>query len=97
VKRATVGAAEIGVEEYRTGLGRVGRLCRLLQPAAVALVGLAGWRSAVDRRARPGWQEHRLGPTPLYLMPSSSGLNAHSQVPDLAAHLAAAASPLPGR
>jgi TDG/mug DNA glycosylase family protein len=73
----------------------VARLCRLLEPAAVAVVGLAGWRAAVDRRSRPGWQDHRLGPTPVYLMPSSSGLNAHSQVPDLAAHLVAAASPPP--
>jgi TDG/mug DNA glycosylase family protein len=97
VKRATVGAGEVSDEEYRAGLGRVARLCRLLEPAAVAVVGLAGWRAAVDRRSRPGWQEHRLGPAPVYLMPSSSGLNAHSQVPDLAAHLVAAASPLPSR
>ncbi len=92
VKRATVAAAEITEDEYRSGLGRVARLCHLLHPGAVAVVGLAGWRAAVDRRARSGWQEHRLGPAPVYLMPSSSGLNAHSQVPDLAAHLTAAAS-----
>lgn len=95
VKRATVAATEVGDEEYRAGLGRVAGLCRLLQPAAVAVLGLAGWRAAVDRRARPGWQEHRLGPAPVYLMPSTSGLNAHSQIPDLAAHLAAAASSPP--
>jgi len=90
VKRATVAAAELTAEEYAAGLGRVERLCRLLDPAAICSVGLAGWRSAVDARAVAGWQERRLGPTPVYLMPSTSGLNAHSQVPALADHLRAA-------
>ncbi len=91
VKRATPAAAELTAQEYAEGLDRVERLCRLLEPAAVCFVGLAGWRSAVERRAAPGWQERRLGPAPVYLMPSTSGLNAHSQVPALAEHLRAAA------
>ena len=46
----------------------------------------------MDRRAVAGWQEHGVGGRPAYLMPNPSGLNAHAQVPDLAAHLRAAAA-----
>jgi TDG/mug DNA glycosylase family protein len=92
VKRATVAAAEVHVDEYRSGLGRVDRLARWLRPDAVCVIGLAGWRKVVDRGAVVGWQEHRVGGRPAYLMPNPSGLNAHAQVPDLAAHLRAAAA-----
>jgi double-stranded uracil-DNA glycosylase len=92
VKRATVAASEVQVEEYRSGLGRVERLVGWLQPAAVCVIGLDGWRKVVDRRAVVGWQEPGVGGSPAYLMPNPSGLNAHAQVPDLAAHLRAAAA-----
>jgi TDG/mug DNA glycosylase family protein len=92
VKRATVAASEVHLEEYRTGLGRVDRLAGWLQPAAVCIVGLDGWRKVVDRHAVAGWQEPSVGGRPAYLMPNPSGLNAHAQVPDLAAHLRAAAA-----
>jgi TDG/mug DNA glycosylase family protein len=92
VKRATMAASEVHVEEYRSGLGRVDRLARWLQPAAVCIIGLDGWRKVVDRRAVAGWQQWRVGGRPAYVMPNPSGLNAHAQVPDLAAHLRAAAA-----
>jgi TDG/mug DNA glycosylase family protein len=92
VKRATVGAGELHADEYRTGLGRVERLCRRHRPGALCLVGLAGWRAAVDRRAVAGWQPEPLGSTPVYLMPSTSGLNAHASLGQLAGHLQAAAA-----
>jgi hypothetical protein len=56
------------------------------------MVGLAGWRAAVDRRAVAGVQPEPFGGRPLHLMPSTSGLNAHSQLPDHIAHLRAAAA-----
>jgi TDG/mug DNA glycosylase family protein len=90
VKRASPSAAEVRPDEYRDGFARVERLVAWLQPAVVCFVGLAGWRAAVDRRAVAGWQERRVGGRPTYVMPNPSGLNAHSQVPDLAAHLRAA-------
>ena len=58
----------------------------------VCFVGLAGWRAAADRKAKPGWQERTLGDAPVYLMPSTSGLNAHSSLDDLTGHLRAAAA-----
>lgn len=89
VKRATRRADELRAAEFRDGVARVERLCERLRPGAVCVVGLAGWRTAVDRRATAGLQERRLGGRPVYLMPSTSGLNASSQLPDLIEHLRA--------
>jgi TDG/mug DNA glycosylase family protein len=87
VKRPTTGAREIGAGEYRSGTDRVERLVRWLAPASVCMVGLSGWRAAVDAGARPGLQRHRFGGRPLYVMPSTSGANAHAQMPELIDHL----------
>ncbi|HYI63089.1 MAG TPA: mismatch-specific DNA-glycosylase [Acidimicrobiales bacterium] len=92
VKRATPRAAELAPAEHRAGVARLDRLCALLAPAAVLVVGLAGWRAAVDRRAGPGWQARRLGPSPAYVMPSTSGLNAATSLATLVEHLRAAAA-----
>ncbi len=91
VKRATVAASELSVDEYRSGLERVEHLARWLQPRAVCFVGLAGWRSVVDRRAETGVQSTPLGDVPVYVMPSTSGLNARTSLPELTEHLRAAA------
>lgn len=91
VKRATPRADGLTTDEYRDGLGRVERLVAWLRPRAVVFVGLAGWRAAVDRRATAG-PAGELGGRPVYLMPSTSGLNAHSRPDDLAEHLRAAAA-----
>lgn len=91
-KRATTRADELAPDEYRDGLARVERLCERLRPGAVCMVGLAGWRTAVDRKAVAGWQDRTLGGRPVYVMPSTSGLNAHSTQADLTAHLRTAAT-----
>ncbi|HEX5366750.1 MAG TPA: mismatch-specific DNA-glycosylase [Acidimicrobiales bacterium] len=91
VKRATAGAAELSADEYRTGLGRLERLVRWLRPGALCVVGLAGWRAAVDRRAVPGPQPTGLGGVAVHLMPSTSGRNARTSLAELAGHLRAAA------
>jgi double-stranded uracil-DNA glycosylase len=90
VKRATVAAAELTPAEYRAGLERVRWLVRWLRPGAVCFVGLAGWRAAVDRRAQPGPQPEGIEGVPVYVMPSTSGLNASSRPADLVGHLKAA-------
>ena len=92
VKRPTVAAAELAGSEYRAGLARVTRLCHVFEPAAICFVGLAGWRSAVDPRASAGWQERRLAGVRVYVMPSTSGLNAHATPDLLAEHLRRAAA-----
>lgn len=88
VKRATVKADELGAVEYRAGLPRVERLTSWLRPGALIMVGLTGWRAATsDRNAVAGWQQNGLGATPVYLMPNTSGLNAHETRDSLAIHL----------
>ena len=91
VKRATVAASELVADEYRDGLARVERLVAWLRPGAVCFVGLAGWRAAVDRRATAGVQAAALAGVPVYVMPSTSGLNARVLVSEHADHLRAAA------
>ncbi len=93
VKRATRSADELTVAEFRRGLDRLARLVARTRPGAVCLVGLSGWRVAHDRAARPGWQPDSPLGAPTYVMPSTSGRNAHASLEDLAAHLLRAASP----
>ncbi len=83
-----------GDERPRAGLGveRLARLCAWLRPHAICFVGLAGWRAAIDRKATVGWQPGDLGGVPVYVMPSTSGLNARIPRDELAAHLRAAAA-----
>ncbi len=90
VKRVTRRADELTTAEYRDGIDRVEHLVRWLEPGAVCFVGLAGWRAAIDRTATAGPQPAPLGGRPVYLMPSTSGLNANSSLADLTADLRAA-------
>jgi TDG/mug DNA glycosylase family protein len=89
-KRATRTAAEVTADEYSTGFARVTRLVAWLAPGAVCFVGLSGWRTVVDRHAVAGVQPDLIAGRPVYLMPSTSGLNARSTPSTLADHLAAA-------
>jgi TDG/mug DNA glycosylase family protein len=94
VKRATPRAQGLTRAEYRAGLARLARLVAWLQPRVVLFVGLAGWRAAVDRSAHPGHQPpHTAFPgSEVYLMPSTSGLNARTPRAELARHMEAAAA-----
>ncbi|MFN8053031.1 MAG: mismatch-specific DNA-glycosylase [Acidimicrobiales bacterium] len=90
VKRATARADELDPSEYRTGLERLRLLVEWLQPGVVCIVGLTGWRLAVDRRAIAGVQPEPFAGRPVYLMPNPSGLNAHVTVDGLSDHFRAA-------
>jgi len=87
VKRATPGTRDLGAAEYRGGAGRVRRLAAWLRPELVLFVGLEGWRTAVARDATAGAQADGFGGAPAYVMPSTSGLNAHARLADLVAHI----------
>jgi TDG/mug DNA glycosylase family protein len=91
VKRATPRADLLRASEYAAGAERVRRLVEWLRPGGVVFVGLAGWRAAVDGRARPGLQPDGFAGVPAYVMPSTSGLNARTTLPDLVEHLRRAA------
>ena len=87
VKRTTRKASELSRDEFRSGMARADGLCRWLRPQACVMVGLMGWRTAVDAKAKAGWQDMTLGESPVYVMPSTSGLNANSSLADLTGHL----------
>ena len=86
VKRATPRASEVTKDEFREGWSRVNRLVAWLKPRVVLVVGLAGWRAAVNPKAVPGWQSGDAA-APVYVMPSTSGLNARVRVDELVAHM----------
>lgn len=91
VKRATARASELSEVEFRHGFERLDALCAWLQPGAVCVLGVTGWRAATgDPQARLGPQHIVLGGRPVHVMPNPSGLNAHTNVDDLVAHLRAA-------
>lgn len=92
VKRPTPRAADVTRAEFQEGADRLAELCGWLRPQAVVVVGLAGWRAGHDRRAEVGWQPEPLGGVPVYVMPSTSGLNARVPLSDLAHHLRTAAA-----
>ena len=89
VKRATPRADALTPDEYRDGLARVGRLAAWLRPGAICFVGLAGWRAGFPK-ARAGVQDETLGGRPVYVMPSTSGLNARVPLTELVEHLRSA-------
>ena len=86
-KRTTARAEEITAAEFRSGVSRVERLVNWLRPSIVVMVGLSGWRQGVDRNATSGWQPTPFAGAPVYLMPSTSGLNAHETLVSLTEHL----------
>jgi TDG/mug DNA glycosylase family protein len=88
VRRATSGAKELLPAEYVDGLRRLERLVRWLQPKCVCFIGVTGYRLAVDKRATFGWQEPFAG-IPTYVMPNTSGANAHTKPAGFADHLRA--------
>jgi double-stranded uracil-DNA glycosylase len=86
VNRTTATAAELTPDELRAGgqelLKKVGRF----RPSKVAFLGVSTYRIAFDRpKASIGRQEERMADSELWVLPNPSGLNAHYQLPQLAA------------
>ncbi len=92
VKRSTPKADEITRAEFRAGFSRVEKLAQWLVPKTILMVGLSGWRAATESGAKAGWQTTELGGCPVYVMPSTSGLNTHCTTADLVAHIVEAMS-----
>jgi TDG/mug DNA glycosylase family protein len=87
VKRATARADELDKSEFRHGGARLERLVGWLRPQVLCVLGVTGWRAAVDRHAAAGWQPERFGGVRVYVMANPSGLNAHATPTSLAAEL----------
>jgi TDG/mug DNA glycosylase family protein len=87
VRRATPSAKELTRAEYTEGAERLERLVQWLRPACVVFVGVTGYRIAVDKTATTGWQAEDFAGARTYVMPNTSGLNAHAKPADFAEHL----------
>jgi TDG/mug DNA glycosylase family protein len=86
-RRASVSAKELTPAEYTEGTQRLERVVEWLQPACVVFVGVTGYRIAVDKAAATGWQPSAFAGIRTYVMPNTSGLNAHAKPADFAEHL----------
>jgi TDG/mug DNA glycosylase family protein len=86
VNRTTATAAELGPDEIRAGGHRLLDTAERYLPAVIAILGVSAYRIAFERpKAVIGPQTERLGPSDVWVLPNPSGLNAHYQLPALAA------------
>lgn len=86
VARTTPGAAELTTAELRAGGRRLERKVKRYQPRFAAVLGVTAYRAAFALKdAAVGKQDHAIGATRVWLLPNPSGLNAHYQLPELAA------------
>ena len=83
VARASAGEADLSREEMREGGRLLVRKVRRYRPRAVAIVGIGAYRVAFGRPAATlGRQPDDLGGALLWVLPNTSGLNAHHQAAD---------------
>ena len=86
VNRATATAAELSLAELRTGGQRLIEKVAAYRPGCLAVLGVTAYRAAFERpKASIGRQPETLTDTLIWVLPNPSGLNAHYQIPDLAA------------
>ncbi len=84
VARATAAASELSDDELRAGTRRLEALVGKHRPGFVAFLGLGAYRVAYGRPgAGIGSQPDRIGDARVWLLPNTSGLNAHHQLPEL--------------
>ncbi|MFC7528817.1 G/U mismatch-specific DNA glycosylase [Actinoplanes sp. GCM10030250] len=90
VARATARADELTADELVAGGKLLTDFVRRTKPRFLAVLGVTAYRAAFDRRkARIGPQPDTIADVPVWVLPNPSGLNAHFQLPDLAAEFAA--------
>jgi TDG/mug DNA glycosylase family protein len=85
VSRATTSAAELRRDELEEGRRILEDKIARYRPACLAVVGLEAFRKAFGRpQARLGLQGGELHGTMVWLLPNTSGLNAHHRPADFA-------------
>jgi double-stranded uracil-DNA glycosylase len=80
VARATRGIDELRPEEYAAGRLRLSTKVRRYRPAVVAFVGITVFRAMFPELRGPvqmGLQPQRLGESRVFVLPNTSGRNAH--------------------
>lgn len=85
VDRATARADELDDDQLVEGARLLERKVRRYRPACVAMVGITAFRKAFDRpKAKFGRHDRDLAGALVWVLPSTSGLNAHYQAADFA-------------
>lgn len=78
VQRATASAAELSTEELRRGRAELEAKVLRFHPRWTAFVGIGAYALAFDRRkVVPGPQDETIGTSRIWVLPNTSGLNAH--------------------
>jgi TDG/mug DNA glycosylase family protein len=86
VARATARADELTADEFVAGGRRLVSRVEEYRPKFLAVVGVGAYRTAFAApKATVGLQEATIGDTRVWVLPNPSGLNAHWQLPALAA------------
>jgi double-stranded uracil-DNA glycosylase len=85
VNRATAAADELSPEELAAGGLQLVEKVKRYQPRSIAVLGIGAYRSAFNRpKASLGPQTETIEGTMLWVLPNSSGLNAHYRSEDFA-------------
>lgn len=85
VARATNSAAELRPEELRRGREQLEEKVERYRPRWLAFVGMGAYRTAYGRpKATVGWQKERVDGAKVWVLPSTSGLNANHTPAQLA-------------
>jgi len=86
VGRTTASAAELSPDELRAGARALVIKIERYRPARVAFLGVSTYRLAFGRpKATVGRQPESIADAEVWVLPNPSGLNAHYQLPQLAA------------
>ena len=88
VARATPGIDELRPEEYAAGRTRLRSKVRRQRPTVVAVVGITVYRAMFPERKGPvtmGLQKERLEGARVFVLPNTSGRNAHYSFDDMLA------------
>ncbi len=74
--RTTPGSGDLRVGDFAGSAARLEAIARDLRPGLIAFVGKEAYRGPFRERPAHGLQERRLGPTSLFVLPSTSPANA---------------------
>ena len=78
VPRTTAAASELSADELRGGRAALEDKVVRYSPEWAAFLGIGAYSAAFDRRkVSLGPQEERIGSSRIWLLPNTSGLNAH--------------------
>ena len=75
-ERTTPGSSDLRRADFAGAAERLEAIAEELSPRFVAFVGKAAYEGAFRERPALGLQEHRLGETRLFVLPSTSPANA---------------------